>query len=372
MKDRKTRAWVAGVIASTLLLPAVASSAGPKKEEKLEKVEAEREELQERIDLHEAQADELRANARALNDEISALRADVADLDDQIAEISSKVRSVQARIDATQAEIDEVKDMATSQAVALYKAGSGEALEALLDSSSLSELDNKIELMGVAAQENTNALIEYGRLRVTIEAQHRELFAVQEDLETTRADQAEVLASLDKKHEELAANLAELEERIDKEQAHEDILAKQEAELEQDILAAQAGSAVAARGVSTSGYIWPLGGAITSYYGPRWGRMHTGIDIDGTTGQPIVASKGGRVIVASYYGGYGNAVVIDHGGGVSTLYAHMSSFNVSNGQTVSQGQVVGYVGATGNVTGDHLHFEVRVNGSPQDPMNYLP
>jgi len=100
--------------------------------------------------------------------------------------------------------------------------------------------------------------------------------------------------------------------------------------------------------------------------------MHTGIDIDGTSGQPVVASKAGRVIVASYYGGYGNAVVIDHGGGVTTLYGHMSNFNVSNGQSVSQGAVVGYVGCTGSCTGDHLHFEVRVNGSPQDPLNYLP
>lgn len=371
MKQPSARAWLAVVIAATLLVPAVASSAGTK-EDKLHEIEAERAEVQERLDLSRAEAAELRANAKALNQEIAGLREDVADLDAEIAEISSRVRSVQARIDATQEEIDAIKDVATSQAVALYKSGSGEALEALLDSNSLSEIDNKIELMGVAAQENTTSLIRYGRLRVTIEDQHRELFAVQEELETTRRAQVEVLADLDAKHEELAANIAELERRIDKDEARENILAKQEAELETDILAAQAGQAVAAKGVSTAGYIWPLGGAITSYYGPRWGRMHTGIDIDGVTGEPIVASKEGRVIVASYYGGYGNAVVVDHGGGVSTLYAHMSSFSVSNGQTVSQGQVVGSVGATGNVTGDHLHFEVRVNGTPQDPMNYLP
>ena len=371
MKGSKNRAWVASVVAATLLLPAVASSAGTK-EDKLEKVTAKRAEVQERIDLHEADVADLRANAKVLNDRIAALRADVADLDAEIADVSSRVRSIQARIDATQAKIDKIKDMATTQAVALYKAGSGESLEALLDSDSLSELDNKIALMGVAAQKNTDALIEYGRHRVTIEAQHRELFAAKEDLERARDAQADALADLDKEHEELAANLAELERRLDKEHAHEEILAKQEAKLEQDILAAQAGRAVAARGVSTSGYIWPLGGAITSYYGPRWGRMHTGIDIDGTSGQPVVASKEGRVIVASYYGGYGNAVVVDHGGGVTTLYGHMSGFNVSNGQSVSQGAVLGYVGCTGSCTGDHLHFEVRVNGSPQDPLNYLP
>lgn len=371
LKKPSTRAWVAGVIAATLLLPAVTSSAGTK-EDKLDEIQAEREDLQERIDLRQAEAADIRARAKDLNDEIIRLRNDVADLDSEIAEISSAVRSVQARIDATQAEIDAIKDMATSQAVALYKSGSGEPLEALLDSDSLSELDNKIELMGVAAQENTTSLIRYGRLRVEIEAQNRELFVIQKDLEQTRAEQSATLANLDERHEELAASLAELERRLGKDQAQEEILAKQESALEEDILAAQAGHAVAAKGVSTAGYIWPLGGAITSYYGPRWGRMHTGLDIDGTTGQPIVASKGGRVILASYYGGYGNAVVIDHGGGVTTLYAHQSALNVSEGQSVSQGQVVGYVGATGNVTGDHLHFEVRVNGSPQDPMNYLP
>jgi murein DD-endopeptidase MepM/ murein hydrolase activator NlpD len=124
--------------------------------------------------------------------------------------------------------------------------------------------------------------------------------------------------------------------------------------------------------VSAQGFIWPLNGPITSGYGPRWGRMHTGIDIDGYAGQAIVASKAGRVIVASPYGGYGNAVVIDHGGGIATLYAHMSAFSVSSGNSVGQGQVVGSVGCTGSCTGDHLHFEVRVNGGAVNPLDYLP
>ncbi len=127
-----------------------------------------------------------------------------------------------------------------------------------------------------------------------------------------------------------------------------------------------------ALGTSSAGYIWPLNGAVTSYYGPRWGSMHTGIDIDGVTGQPVVASKAGSVIMAGSYSGYGNAVIVDHGGGYQTLYAHLSSFAVSSGQSVGQGQTVGAVGCTGSCTGDHLHFEVRVNGSPTDPMQYLP
>lgn len=366
----KGRAWIAATLLCTLLLPAVTSSAGDR--DKLDRIEAEREELQEKIDIHEAEAGELEENIKILNSQIDDLRKIVTNLDADIAVIESKVRSVQARIDATQAEIDKTKDVATAQAVLLYKQGATDTLDALLNSSSLTEINDKIELLGVAAQENTNALVAYGRLRVTIEAQHAELFDTKTDLEAGRKEQAKALADLDATYEEHAANLAALEKKLGEEHAHEEILAKQADTLRQDILAAQVGRALAARGVSAGGFMWPLNGSITSYYGPRWGRMHTGIDIDGVSGQPIVASKSGRVIVASYYGGYGNAVVIDHGGGVTTLYAHMSSFGVSSGANVSQGQIIGYVGCTGSCTGDHLHFEVRVNGNPVNPLDYLP
>jgi len=123
---------------------------------------------------------------------------------------------------------------------------------------------------------------------------------------------------------------------------------------------------------SEEGFIWPLDGPITSPYGPRWGRMHTGIDIDGVTGEPVIASAEGTVVLASYYSGYGNAVIIDHGNGFSTLYGHLSSIDVDSGDEVRQGQVVGAVGCTGHCTGDHLHFEIRIDGTPLDPLPYLP
>ena len=371
MKQRNVRAWIAATMISTLVVPAVVASADTNKE-KLDRVQNEHEHLQNKIDLHEAQADELRANTQQLNSVIVDLRDKVGALTDDINEISAEVRSVQARINATQSQIDRIEGIATAQAVMLYKNGDTEALDALLSSGSLAELNDRIQLLGVAAAKNTDALVKYGRLRVTIEAQHQELFNKKTELEATREEEGTALVQLDKKYDELAANLNELEERLGKEHAEEEILASQESKLKQAILANQVGSAVAARGVSMQGFIWPLNGAITSPYGPRWGRMHTGIDIDGVTGDPIVASKSGRVIVASYYGGYGNAVVIDHGGGVATLYGHQSRIGVSVGDEVSQGQVIGYVGCTGSCTGDHLHFEVRINGNPVDPMPYLP
>jgi murein DD-endopeptidase MepM/ murein hydrolase activator NlpD len=103
----------------------------------------------------------------------------------------------------------------------------------------------------------------------------------------------------------------------------------------------------------------------------RWGSLHPGIDIAAGTGTPIKAAAGGLALVAGYSGGYGNLIVIDHGNGIATAYAHQSSLAASVGQQVGQGQVIGYVGSTGFSTGPHLHFEVRVNGSPVDPLGYL-
>lgn len=121
---------------------------------------------------------------------------------------------------------------------------------------------------------------------------------------------------------------------------------------------------------SASGLIWPVNGPVVSPFGMRWGRLHAGIDIAVGYGTPIHAAASGTVIFAGWMGGYGNFVIIDHGGGLSTGYAHQSSIAVGGG-TVSQGQVIGYVGCTGHCFGPHLHFEVRVNGTPVDPLGYL-
>jgi murein DD-endopeptidase MepM/ murein hydrolase activator NlpD len=117
---------------------------------------------------------------------------------------------------------------------------------------------------------------------------------------------------------------------------------------------------------------WPAQGRLTSRYGRRWGRMHNGIDIANSKGTPIYAADSGKVIFSGWSGGYGNMVKIDHGGGMVTYYAHLSSRSVSNGSSVSKGQLIGYMGSTGNSTGSHLHFEVRINGSSRNPFNYLP
>jgi murein DD-endopeptidase MepM/ murein hydrolase activator NlpD len=174
---------------------------------------------------------------------------------------------------------------------------------------------------------------------------------------------------------------ARTQKRAALEDAHED--AKEHAahaaalQAQSAALAAQIQSAQASVTYSTSdstpsasGFIWPVGGPVVSPFGWRWGRMHEGIDIGAGYGAPIVASAAGVVIYAGWMGGYGNLIIIDHGGGVATAYAHQSSFAIGGGG-VSQGQVIGYIGCTGHCYGPHLHFEVRVNGSAVDPLGYL-
>ena len=121
----------------------------------------------------------------------------------------------------------------------------------------------------------------------------------------------------------------------------------------------------------SNGFIWPLSGPITSPFGMRWGSLHPGIDIGVPTGTPIHAAAAGKVIWCGWMSGYGNLVMIDHGAGLASLYGHQSRIAASCGESVAQGQLIGYVGCTGFCTGPHLHFEIRLNGSPVDPLGYL-
>jgi murein DD-endopeptidase MepM/ murein hydrolase activator NlpD len=187
-----------------------------------------------------------------------------------------------------------------------------------------------------------------------------ELLASQRGLAGKRVRQRNALAST---REQKAVMIAEA-----------NALAAEDARIRARLAAAQAASAPSAASDTTPsahGLIWPVSGPVTSPFGYRWGRLHAGIDIGVGYGTPIHAAASGTVVLAGWTGGYGNYTCIDHGGGLATCYGHQSSYAVSAGTHVSQGQVIGYVGSTGHSFGAHLHFEVRINGTPVDPLGYL-
>lgn len=373
MRARLGRVTIAATVIGALLVPAVGSGADPKgPKHKLERNEKRLEAVRRQIAADAGRASTLKEKVDSLNASMAKLQVEANALTAEIARVEESVAAAQARINETQDQIDKVEHIATKQAVELYKEGGTETITALLDSESLAELDEKAELMGVAARENTGALTRYSRLQVTIQEQHREMFDLRAELQNRLEARSALMAEQERQRDQLAGHVAKLRKRLGINQSKESHLESEAAEIQGLVVEAQAKASVASLGTSSSGFIWPLNGAITSPYGPRWGRMHTGIDIDGYTGQPLIAAKEGRVILASYYSGYGNAVIIDHGGGYSTLYGHMSSFSTSNGTYVDQGEVIGYVGCTGNCYGDHVHFEVQINGGAVNPTSYLP
>ena len=180
------------------------------------------------------------------------------------------------------------------------------------------------------------------------------LLASQHQLSSKRTRQKSQLASTRQQERELVAEA--------------NALAAEDARIRGQLAAAQGATDTTP---SASGLIWPVNGPVTSPFGYRWGRLHAGIDIGVPYGTPIHAAAAGTVVLAGWVGGYGNYTCIDHGGGMATCYAHQSSFAVGAGAQVAQGQLIGYVGCTGHCFGPHLHFEVRINGTPVDPLGYL-
>jgi murein DD-endopeptidase MepM/ murein hydrolase activator NlpD len=189
------------------------------------------------------------------------------------------------------------------------------------------------------------------------------LVASRDALVAAQREKSSALASIE-------ANQSQIHEEIEDLEAESAALAEQIRRAQQPSSSGSTSTPpVVPIGNGTLG--WPVSGPVVSGFGMRWGRMHEGIDITCSTGTPVRAAGNGTVIWASWRGGYGNAVVIDHGGGLATLYAHNSAFATSVGQTVVRGQVIAYAGSTGNSSGPHVHFEVRVNGTAVDPLGYL-
>jgi murein DD-endopeptidase MepM/ murein hydrolase activator NlpD len=208
--------------------------------------------------------------------------------------------------------------------------------------------------------------------RAEAQSQLAKLESEKAQLEAERNEANEALLAAQREAAAIQSLLDEIRQDIAAAEEHKGGLEADAARLEDEIarLQSQEGEAPGVLG-------WPLNGRVSSPFGYRTHpilgvrKLHTGIDINGSTGTPISAAADGKVILSQTYGGYGRAVVVDHGGGMATLYAHQSSIAVSVGEVVTRGEVIGYVGCTGSCTGPHLHFEVRLNGVPVDPMQYL-
>jgi murein DD-endopeptidase MepM/ murein hydrolase activator NlpD len=273
--------------------------------------------------------------------------------------------------------------------VDLYETGEPSALEVLFTSRSVTDLIEQAQVVETLGAQDTSIAGQVlgAKERVRVQRAHTKRFRslVAAELRTIAVRTNQVRALRDRllasENQLAAARVAKRDALQNVKESKSEFLHEAAGlQAASASLAAQIRSAQASRSSysapgdvtpSASGFIWPVNGPVTSPFGWRWGRMHEGIDIGVGYGTPIRAAASGRVVYAGWMSGYGNLVAIDHGQGISTAYGHQSSIAVSVGEVVSQGQTIGYVGCTGHCFGPHLHFEVRVNGAPVDPLGYL-
>lgn len=371
-----------------------------------EQLQAENQQLQTQLDsLREDQAQK-QAYLETLQEQISLVQEQILTTRENIQDLNESIGQLTLKLEASQAEVQDTIDLFKQRLVALYTAGNVSTLEILLDSESLSDFTTRMQLvdsMTAHDQELVDKLEAYvdstSAEREQVEAQKREVAELQKTLESkqdeldqlyeqTTADLVEIQGAegatenqLAANEEELAANEQEMQEAIAAQKAAEEA-AKQQALQQQQ----QQGGGTVSEGGSVSypttgggveGFnpIWPLPGVTYISAGYNGYPGHKGLDIAGPYGTPVVAAEDGQVIVANNYDSWGDSwgyyVLIYHNGTYTTRYAHLSSVAVSQGQYVTAGTVVGYEGATGNVTGPHLHFEVYQNGTRVDPMQFL-
>jgi murein DD-endopeptidase MepM/ murein hydrolase activator NlpD len=321
-----------------------------------------------------------------LEGEVALLRTREAQVTEELEETKAELREARERLERLRRRLDRSLEVLEERLIAIYKQDEPDALTVILQSDGFEDMLERYEYLQRIQDQDSEIVArvrglrsEQAELVETIEiakeqiaAKRRELVrtraqleARQADLQQARAARADTLAAVEQNIERLEGDVSDLQGEI---QAQLQAAAQEQAAAQtappQELPAGPTQE-------TSSGFIWPVNGPVTSPFGMRWGRMHEGIDIAVPSGTPISASKAGTVAIAAPTGGYGNYTCINHGGGLSTCYAHQSSFAVGVGDSVSQGQVIGSVGCTGSCFGDHLHFEVRVDGAAVDPMGYL-
>ena len=340
--------------------------------------------LQEQIKSVQAGKNEAMARKELLERQISVIQQEIDNISRQIAMYGQLIDEKSAELAQAQADEQAQFDLFCRRMRTMEEQGETSYWSVLFSSASFSELlDNYMMIEEIIQYDNQ--VIE------NLTALQERTAAAKAELEEAQSALEEVRAQRETAQNELKAQQAEVDRIIEQIKSREDELKAMEAELAKaanavnaQIQAAEEEYAAQIASVqSESGFRWPLDGGrniLTSLFGPRIDPInfqpgnHTGIDISASRNSPIYAAKSGVVTTSVLGSGvnwsYGNFVVISHSDGTSTLYAHMNSRNVTKGQTVSQGDVVGYVGSTGRSSGNHLHFEVRVNGERVDPQDF--
>jgi murein DD-endopeptidase MepM/ murein hydrolase activator NlpD len=331
-----------------------------------------------RIDVLEGDINVLQARQVRIETDLANKRAELARVQDEL-------RRERIHLARLRERLAEARAALSDRLVELYKADEPDVVTVILESDGFADLLERAEFMQRVSQQDARIIDRVREAKAEAVAAEKRLDALEEKLRKIAAEVARRAAEVDAIKDRLVDRQQEFQgaravkaralatTRDHRRNLEGDLAAleKEQAAVLAQLQSAQGGGSAGPIRQGSGSLIWPVNGPVVSGFGMRWGRLHAGVDIAVPAGTPIRAADSGRVVLLGWTGGYGNYTCIDHGGSLSTCYAHQSRYGTSMGASVSQGQVIGYVGCTGHCFGDHLHFETRVNGSPVDPMGYL-
>lgn len=347
-------------------------------EDQLADLQRQAEEQQAKTNEASAKVESVSERLRQIQEELRVATAEYKEVKGQLDSVEDKISDNTELLHKTEADL-KVKNKKLQQRVRdIYINGQISYVDVLFGAKDFADLMTRMDVLKRIIKHDYDLIMKVKEEKATVENTRAQLEKDKAEAEVLVADAQAKKAKVEDKESEQQVLLDQaIYDRDTSERMYEEIMAASQ-EVANMIRRSQMSSAgYSGAPAGAGGMIWPISGPITSEFGwrthPIFGtaRFHSGLDIGGDYGMPIYAAASGTVIYAGWISGYGNAVIIDHGGGVTTLYGHNDSLNVSEGENVAQGQVIAMCGSTGNSTGPHCHFEVRENGEPVSPYGYL-
>ena len=360
--------------------------------ESIEDKKSELEDVQQQMEAKDAQRESQKKVISSAVDRLMEAQNELAQAKKELAEVegrqealSIKIRQNEAALAAKQAEYKKTRRIYMKRLRDIYENGQVNYLDVLLGSTDFRDFASRMYLLQRVIRRDFQLIdkleaqrIELAKQQAVLEENKRELDALHKEVDAKEKIVEQKTLERQELYNQALAEKAKMDAEYAELQHNSEEIKAMIQQMEEEERRRQEEAEAAASAGGTGELAWPVNGPITSPFGwrihPIWGTQifHAGIDIAADYGQPVRAADSGTVIYAGWLGGYGNAVMINHGGGMVTLYGHNSSFTVDEGEHVSRGQTIALAGSTGNSTGPHCHFEVRIHGEVTQPLSYLP